>query len=1022
MNSEKKSMKTADFFQIRNVDSMESFFMNIVSGTDLWTFMSSNGGITAGRRCADWALFPYETDDRITASTEITGSKTLIRRAGDTHCWEPFSIRSEGQFHLERNLYKSRFGNSVIFEEINHDWKLSFRWQWTPGDRFGFQREVTLENHGTEAVSLEVLDGLQNVMPCGVPSGLQQASSNLVNAYKQTQLEPLTGMGLFCLSAIIIDRAEPSEALRCNVVWQTGLKNPVHLLCSAQIPAFRRGEPIQEETLVKGECGAYLLGTSITLKAGEKKNWTVVADVMKDQTEVVALREQIHNATDVKALLDRDRKDATARLVQLVALADGIQTTADEARIARHFSNTMFNIMRGGIPLGEVTPENPLPLGFSRRHGDPTRPWNKFNINTTDPVSGKPVLDYEGNWRDIFQNWEALAVSYPTLLGAMTDKFLSCTTADGYNPYRVTRAGFDWETVDPADPWSYIGYWGDHQIIYLLRLMEAEESHMPGQLAARLDTPAYPFANVPYRIKSYQEILKNPKDTICFDAPLSNRLKKEMAVKGVDAALLKGSEGNTVRASLLEKLLISLLAKISNFIPGGGIWMNTQRPEWNDANNALVGGGLSVVTLCYLHRALAFYRNIVAASKQEEFTISCEVSTWMKETKNALALTGVQAVMDALGEASTGYRQKIYAYSFCEGTEKVLRETILEFFSTALELVAKSIRDNRRSDGLYHSYNIMELSKGRFSGIRPLSEMLEGQVAVLSSGVLTSAEALAVLDALRNSSLWREDQKSYMLYPNKELPGFLEKNCLPKGALERSHLLRTMVQEGDKRLVSQDICGALHFNGTFRNAGDLAVAMGAIGVTEDEQKILMDLFEETFDHKAFTGRSGTFFAYEGLGSIYWHMVSKLLVATQECYFQALDANAPEKESLAKHYHAILEGTGVHKSAREYGAFPTDAYSHTPWAKGVRQPGMTGQVKEDILCRFGELGVRVCNGKVSFHPTLLRDDEYLSDGTLSFSYCGAKVTYHRGNGEGMTLSKADSIRLFARQLSELNITV
>jgi hypothetical protein len=152
------------------------------------------------------------------------------------------------------------------------------------------------------------------------------------------------------------------------------------------------------------------------------------------------------------------------------------------------------------------------------------------------------------------------------------------------------------------------------------------------------------------------------------------------------------------------------------------------------------------------------------------------------------------------------------------------------------------------------------------------------------------------------------------------------------------------------------------------------------------------------------------------------MVSKLLVATQECYFQALDAKAPETEALARHYHAILEGTGIHKSAREYGAFSTDAYSHTPWGKGARQPGMTGQVKEDILCRFGELGVRVQHGQVSFCPTLLRDDEYLPDGTLTFTYCGAQITYHRGSGNGMTLSASDSARLFARQLSELDITV
>ena len=1074
-----------NFFQIKNVDSMEPFFMNIVSGTDLWTFMSSNGGITAGRRSAEWALFPYETDDRVTASAEQTGSKTLVRREGDSRCWEPFSVRSEGLFRLERNLYKSRIGNSVLFEEVNQDWNICFRWQWTPGDRFGFQREATLLNQSNEAVRLEVLDGLQNVMPCGVPSALQQASSNLVNAYKQTELEPQSGMGLFCLSAIIIDRAEPSEALRCNIAWQTGLDHPIHLLSSAQIPAFRRGQPLHEETLVKGECGAYLLGSTIALEAGGQQSWTIVADVMKDQTEVVALRELIagrntaippyrHTGiSPLKALLQQDLQQATEQLVQLVAKADGLQDTADEARTARHFSNTMFNIMRGGIPMAEATKDNPLPLGFSRRHGDPTRPWNKFNINTTDPVTGKPVLDYEGNWRDIFQNWEALAVSYPSLLEAMTEKFLSCTTADGYNPYRVTKAGFDWETEDPTDPWSYIGYWGDHQIIYLLRLMEAEEAHTPGQLAARLNTPVYPFANVPYRIKPYEEILQNPKDTIRFDAPLSNRLKKEMAERGVDAALLKDADGHTVKASLLEKLLVSLLAKLSNFIPGGGIWMNTQRPEWNDANNALVGGGLSVVTLCYLHRALQFYRSIVAAAPTAEFTLSREVCTWMKDVRAALtplsspegdtnvlksneapsgAVGGAtQRVMDALGEASTAYRQKIYAHSFSEGAVTVQRDDVLAFIDAALKPVAASIRANRREDGLYHSYNIMELDGGRFAGIRTLAEMLEGQVAVLSSGVLSTAEALAVLDALRASKLWREDQQSYMLYPNKELPGFLAKNCLPKDALERSPLLRQMVQDGDRRLVSQDACGALHWNGTFRNAGDLADAIDHLTLTIDHsaeqtssanngqcstvngqwsmvngqsKQGLFDLFEETFDHKAFTGRSGTFYAYEGLGSIYWHMVSKLLVATQECYFQALDAQAPETEALARHYHAILEGTGVHKTARQYGAFPTDAYSHTPWGKGVRQPGMTGQVKEDILCRFGELGVRVQNGQVSFRPTLLRADEYRSDGTLSFTYCGAKITYKRGTGmcEGLTLSVADSARLFARQLQELEVTV
>ena len=39
--------------------------------------------------------------------------------------------------------------------------------------------------------------------------------------------------------------------------------------------------------------------------------------------------------------------------------------------------------------------------------------------------------------------------------------------------------------------------------------------------------------------------------------------------------------------------------------------MNTQRPEWNDGNNALVGNGLSMVTLYYLRRFLHFFIGIL---------------------------------------------------------------------------------------------------------------------------------------------------------------------------------------------------------------------------------------------------------------------------------------------------------------------------------------------------------------------------------------------------------------------------
>jgi hypothetical protein len=75
---------------------------------------------------------------------------------------------------------------------------------------------------------------------------------------------------------------------------------------------------------------------------------------------------------------------------------------------------------------------------------------------------------------------------------------------------------------------------------------------------------------------------------------------------------------------------------------------------------------------------------------------------------------------------------------------------------------------------------------------------------------------------------------------------------------------------------------------------------------------------------------------------------------------------------------VRDGLGFNKTPEEYGAFPTDPYSHTPGHGGARQPGMTGQVKEEVLSRFGELGLTIQDGAVRFEPKLLRECEFCAD--------------------------------------------
>lgn len=681
-----------------------------------------------------------------------------------------------------------------------------------------------------------------------------------------------------------------------------------------------------------------------------------------------------------------------------------------------------------------------LPLTFSRRHGDPSRPWNKFTIDVK-AADGSDNLYYAGNWRDIFQNWEALAYSYPEFTESIIAKFVNASTADGYNPYRITRDGIDWEKVEPDDPWSFIGYWGDHQIIYLQKLLEVSHRHHPGRLADMLSQPIFAYANVPYRIKPYAELLKDPYDTVIFDNVLELEIEERVTKMGADGKLLPNREGSVYRVNLAEKLLVPVLAKFSNFIPEGGIWLNTQRPEWNDANNALVGNGVSMVTLYYMRRFQTFCKSLFENARQASFELSDEVAQMLADItgafeqqvgklKKTLSDTDRKLMVDSLGIAGSDYRNAIYSKGFSGKKIQVSREDLLRFFERSLQFIDHSIRANRREDGLYHAYNLMSVNENAVS-VSHLYEMLEGQVAVLSSGYLSAEESLAVLQALRHSSMYREDQHSYILYPDRQLPRFLEKNNIPVADAKDSTLIAKLLEDGNRHLVEQDVFGKCHFNGSIRNANDVKDILrklkenGYAKLVEQEEKYLLDVFEKMFDHQSFTGRSGTFYGYEGLGSIYWHMVSKLLLAAGENYIWARERGTDPATlgQLAACYYDVRAGIGFNKTPKEYGAFPSDPYSHTPGHAGAQQPGMTGQVKEDVLARFVELGVFVENGKINFQPWLLRSEEFLSEpgefryfdiagverqtdlaaGTLAFTYCQVLVVFHSNGKSGIRLT-------------------
>ncbi len=1083
------------FYKIGNIDAMEPFFMSVVSSSDHWLYVASTGGLTAGRVSPEQALFPYYSVDKITENGENTGPKALllVTRGQRTHLWEPFSERQRGAYAIVRNLYKNITGTTLVFEEINPDLGLNYRYGWRTSDQFGFVKTAWLVNAGDSPCRVELLDGLQNILPANVREEDQRIYSALLDAYKRSELNTETGLGIFALNSTMSDRPEPSESLLATTVAPLGLVQADYLLSSLQLDRFRAGQGVETETEVRGRRGAYFVHTALDLAAAEEMSWHLMADVAQDSAAIVRKLRWLRGEPPALAReLEADIAAGQANLWKIVARADGVQLTESRPLGWFHFSNVLFNLMRGGAfadnycidtqafadflsvrnrPMRQahagLLADLParmsladlqrsvratgsaellrltyayLPLTFSRRHGDPSRPWNRFAIRMKNP-DGSARLDYEGNWRDIFQNWEALAYSYPEFVEHMIATFLNATTADGYNPYRITHHGVDWEMPEPGNPWGNTGYWSDHQIIYLQKLLEISARVHPGKLESFLSESLFSYSNVPYRLKPYPDLVDDPFNTIDYDWSAHRQIAAREVERGTDGKLVYAKDGQVLQVSLAEKLLTLLLAKLVNLVPEGGIWMNTQRPEWNDANNALVGKGLSVVTLGYLRRYLVFCRDLFRDSALAAVPLSVEVERLCLRVHEILRrfqpiLGGSfddeqrRSIMDLLGEAGSDYRWNLYRRGFSGERAETPVGEIVALLDLALQYVEHSLRANKRDDNLYHAYNVLQLEHGR-AAIRHLYLMLEGQVAILSSGLLSGEESLALLQGLRDSALYQPEQRSYLLYPDRSVPGFLDKNCLAAEQVRGLRLLTTLAEAGDRSIITRDVDGAYHFSGHIRNWHDVRRALEALKtepryadlVAADADKI-RTLFEETFHHDEFTGRSGTFFAYEGLGSVYWHMVAKLLLAVQETVLRV--GRSECGHALIRRYAEIREGLSFDKAPEVYGAFPSDPYSHTPKGQGAKQPGMTGQVKEVILTRLAEVGLSIADGRLVFDPLLLDPRELLTApasftfldvsgheqrleleaGSLAYTLCQTPVVLKTDSQAGITVHGVD----------------
>ena len=312
-----------------------------------------------------------------------------------------------------------------------------------PSARFGFVRRATLRNLSRRRLELELLDGLQNLLPAGVERRFQLEYSTLADAYKEQELDPETRLALFRLASIPADAPEPSESLRATTVWTTGLP-PEHMpAVGAPARSVPPGPAAQQRDLdprparlllpdrladPRGR-GQPALVPGGRRRAGSRRRGRdrraccdraatspaqIEQDVAAGTDRLRAHRGQRRRVAGQRRRA-ADRPPLRQRAVQLHArghpgrrLPHRRATTCPaswppptsrshtrhraflESLPERLAHRPLLAAARAeGDPDLERLTQEYLPLTFSRRHGDPSRPWNHFSIAVRDRA-GQP--------------------------------------------------------------------------------------------------------------------------------------------------------------------------------------------------------------------------------------------------------------------------------------------------------------------------------------------------------------------------------------------------------------------------------------------------------------------------------------------------------------------------------------------------------------------------------------------------------------------------------------------------------
>ena len=654
--------KSEHIFSLADFDEQKPFssFLPGVAGElgiPIWCFYVNRGQAVSsfGVNNKDGAILEFQAANKAYSLTRFHGFRTFLKiknPQGEVY-YEPFQEKDSETISRQMNI--SPYSLQLIEKNNSLNISIHVHYFTIPYESFGgLARQVVITNHSPNLMEFEILDGLTQFNTMGINHYALKNMSRTAEAWSNITFDDpnfIQGSVLTSMEdseKVLFSKKSNFFTTQC---WlENKLINPEIIVNPVAVfehdLSFLEPKGFIEDSLKRKKdyfnrtpCAFAYVKTKVGPNSKLFLHTTVGMLNDKDQHKAIQkkLREKKYFYQKFK-----ENYELTANL------ASGAYLNSSDSSLNGYAQQTYLdNALRGGEPkqIQGSTANINLYL-YSRKHGDPERDYNSFQ------VSAKYFSDGNGNFRDICQNRRSDAWYAPGTGEENLIYFINLLQLDGYNPllikglkyfvpkYRLQKLlkelpdpkthdelarllAKPFETGDLVQfflirqPKAAIslenflvqilsasekienaahgeGFWIDHWM-YTLDLLDSFEETYPDKILPILfEKPVFTFFDNDHYIvprKERYQLIKGSMrqyDSVAVDKVKTKLIESRSIQK--NKMRTKNGKGKIYQTTLFVKLWVLFLNKVSSLdAKQVGLEMEAGKPGWNDSLNGLPG-------------------------------------------------------------------------------------------------------------------------------------------------------------------------------------------------------------------------------------------------------------------------------------------------------------------------------------------------------------------------------------------------------------------------------------------------